>query len=119
VTSLAFQIIFIVFSVAAAGAALRRHKANELSARAAWFWVLFWLVADLAVLWPDAVTRVANRFGIGRGTDFVVYVAMAAMFFLLFRFHVKLELLNRDITKVVRRDALHESRNMKHETNPS
>lgn len=105
-TSIVFQIIFIIFSAAAAGAALRRQRAHELSARAAWFWALFWLLADLAVLWPDAVTRVANRFGIGRGTDFVVYVALAAMFFLLFRFHVKLEVMNRDMTKVVRKDAL-------------
>ena len=101
-----FQIIFLVFSALAIGAVLQRRKKGDLSARAAWFWAWFWILADIAVLWPDAVTRVANRFGIGRGTDFVLYVSLAVMFFLLFRFHVKLEGISREMTKVVRRDAL-------------
>ena len=70
------------------------------------FWILFWLAADVAVLWPNSTTVLANALGIGRGSDLVLYISLAALFYLLFRLHVKVESINRDVTKVVRDKAL-------------
>jgi hypothetical protein len=101
-----FQLLFAVFTAAMLRSVARQKRAGILSPRGALFWALFWLVALAAVWRPDVSTRIANAFGIGRGTDFVVYVALGAMFALLFRLHIKIESLQRDITRVVRRDAL-------------
>ncbi len=101
-----FQIIFVAFSLLAIANVWKRKKDAELGLKGAWFWILFWLLADMAVLWPESTTLIANRFGIGRGSDFILYIAIALIFFILFRLHVKIERMNRDITKVVRRDAL-------------
>lgn len=101
-----FQVLFSVFAVGALVATFLQFKNKGLSGRAAWFWGLVWLGAWAVVVWPESTQRVAGALGIGRGTDVVVYAAIAAIFFLLFRLHVKLETINRQVTQVVRREAV-------------
>ena len=55
---------------------------------------------------PNLTARVAELLGVGRGADVIVYASLAALFFIVFRLMVKIEKLNREITKVVRNDAL-------------
>lgn len=103
-----FQTVFFFFALGVIAHAVRQKRRGLLTARGVLFWVCVWLSAVAVVLWPQVTTRIANRFGIGRGTDFVVYIALAAMFFLLLRLHIKIEIMNRDVTAVVRRNALDE-----------
>ncbi len=69
-------------------------------------WLIFWLTAEVAVWIPDLTTKVANILGIGRGADLVFYLIFILLFYLIFRIYVKIEKIERDITKVVREDAL-------------
>lgn len=101
-----FQIVFAFFALFAIGTVLKRKKDGSLSTNGALFWIVFWVLAMGTVFVPDSVTLVANHLGIGRGTDLVTYVAFALIFFALFRLHVKLHEVERDITHVVRKDAL-------------
>lgn len=103
-----FQIIFVLFALLVISQVLKRKKSGHLSSLGMLFWILVWVGASVAVLWPDATQTLANYFGIGRGTDFVVYSALAIMFFGLFRLHIKIESMQRDITAVVRKKALKE-----------
>jgi len=103
-----FQLVFILFSLFVISQAFRRRKHGLLSTPGMLFWVVLWLSAIGSVLYPDITQVIASYFGIGRGTDFVVYSAFAIMFFVLFRLHIKIESLQRDITKIVRKDALEE-----------
>lgn len=101
-----FQVLFIVASLGAIWGIFSKRKKGELSMRSSFFWVLLWIAADVAVFWPNTTTVIANTLGIGRGTDLVLYVSVVLVFLMLFRLHVKLEAMNRDITKVVRDKAL-------------
>src|SRR3990167_4887384 len=101
-----FQILFTIFALFAMGAVFRRRKEGHLGPKATIFWVLFWLAAIVVVLWPESASKIAEFFGIGRGADLVVYASLAIVFYLLFKLNVKLDSLNRDITKVVRKNAL-------------
>ena len=103
---LLFQILFSLFALAAMVSVLKKRQEGLLGPKGVVFWVLFWLIASVAVWWPNGTTVLANAFGIGRGTDFVLYVAIALLFYLVFKLHVKLESVGRDITKVVRKEAL-------------
>ncbi|MBI2551629.1 DUF2304 domain-containing protein, partial [Candidatus Uhrbacteria bacterium] len=52
-------------------------------------------------------TEIAARFvGVGRGADLAIYVGMLVLFFLVFKLFVKIEEVEREITKVVRKEAL-------------
>ncbi len=101
-----FQFLFIFFSLFAIGTVVRRKKEGLLSIAGTIFWIAFWILADIVVFVPDSTTVFANKLGIGRGTDLITYVAMAIIFFVLFRLHVKLHEIQRDITIVIRKDAL-------------
>lgn len=101
-----FQILFSIFAIGALVATALQYRKEGLSGRAVWFWSLVWLGAWAVVVWPASTQRVAGALGIGRGTDVVVYAAIAVIFFLLFRLHVKIEVVSRQITRVVRRDAI-------------
>mgnify|MGYP005639271841 FL=1 len=101
-----FQILFTLFAIFTIGSVVKRKKEGLLGPKGLIFWVIFWLLAIVAVLWPDSTTQLANLLGIGRGTDFVLYVAIAVLFYIVFRLHIKLESVGRDLTKVVRKETL-------------
>lgn len=101
-----FQILFILFALFNAYNVIKRKKDGQMSSRGAGFWVLFWILAIIAVLLPDSTTVLANKLGIGRGADFVLYISIALLFFLIFKLHIKIEEINRNITKVVRKESL-------------
>ncbi|MDP2692387.1 MAG: DUF2304 domain-containing protein [bacterium] len=103
-----FQILFTLFALFAIGSVLNRKKAGQLSLRGSIFWAGFWLLTIIAVLWPNSTTVLANALGIGRGTDFVLYISIIVIFYLLFRLHIKIEGVSRDMTKIVRKNTLDE-----------
>lgn len=72
-------------------------------------WVLFWLLAGVIVITPGSTFYFARLLGIGRGADLVVYLSLVAIFFIIFRLMVKIEQMNRNITKLVRKIALDEN----------
>jgi hypothetical protein len=101
-----FQILFIAFALFAIISVLKKKISNNLGFKATVFWILFWVLAVVVVLLPNSTTMIANQFGIGRGVDFIFYISLAIIFFLLFKLNVKLDSLNRDITKVIREKAI-------------
>lgn len=106
-----FQILIIVFSFLAIGAIFLRRKKDGLGVRGTAFWILFWLGVDVVILFPNSTTVLANKLGIGRGADFIVYISILMIFLLLFRLNVKIEGLNRHLTKVARKVALDDHKN--------
>ncbi|PIR75839.1 MAG: hypothetical protein CO030_05195 [Candidatus Magasanikbacteria bacterium CG_4_9_14_0_2_um_filter_42_11] len=101
-----FQFLFLLFSLFAIGTVVKRKKDAVMSNIGTAFWMFFWVLADVVVFFPDSTTLFANRLGIGRGSDLITYVSLALVFFVLFRLHVKLHEIQRDITSLVRKDAL-------------
>ncbi len=101
-----FQIIFVLFSVLAIWSVFRRFQDQMLGWRGLLFWSLFWVGVSLVIVYPESSQYIADTFGIGRGADLILYVSTAVIFFVLFRLHIKIEGLRRDITKVIRQEAL-------------
>ncbi len=101
-----FQTLFTVFTLYALSSVIARKRSGELGPKGLVFWMLFWVVATVFVWYPESTNIIARTFGIGRGTDFVLYVSLVVIFFVLFRLHVKIESMSRDVTKVVRDKAL-------------
>lgn len=103
---LLFQVLFCAFVVFAVCRVLQRRREGLLGSKGMIFWVVFWLLAAIVVVWPYSASTLANTFGIGRGSDLIVYAAVALLFYLVFKLHIKLESIGRDVTKLVRRNAL-------------
>ncbi|MEK7189901.1 MAG: DUF2304 family protein [Patescibacteria group bacterium] len=91
--------LFIVFTLIKV---IGRFRAKEVSLGALVFWCMFWTIV-LVVAWqPRLSTELANRLGVGRGTDLIMYVSVAALFYFIFRLTVRIEKMEKNITKVVR-----------------
>ncbi len=100
------QTVLVVFFLFALFKVVSRFKVGELNLTATVGWVIFWIAAGVIVLLPNSTAYFAKMVGIGRGADLVVYLALAILFFIIFKLTVKIELLNRDMTKLTRKISL-------------
>ena len=109
---LLIQFILIIFFLVAIIKVIDRYRANDLPIWGMIYWVLFWLVAGIIVVLPDTTFYFARLAGISRGADLIVYVALVLIFFMIFRLLVKVDGLNKDITKLTRKMALDEEKKL-------
>ncbi len=103
---LVFQLFFSAFTLYAASGVWMRKKDGLLGSKGTCFWLSFWGAALVMVWWPESTSALAKLVGIGRGADVVLYSSIAVLFFLLFRLHIKIESIGRDMTRITRHVAL-------------
>lgn len=69
-----------------------------------------WGAVALAIVDPELLQAVANRSGIGRGADLVLYLGVLAFLGVSFYFYSRYVLLQRQLTDIVRHLAIQEAR---------
>ena len=102
------QIILIIFFIFAIIKVIGRFRVGDLRVSEMVLWIIFWLVAGIIVISPDSTFYFARLVGVSRGADLVVYVALVLLFFIVFKLIVKIEKIDRDITKIIRKSALND-----------
>lgn len=102
------QILLSIFILFAIIRLITRFKKINSKISEFLMWLCFWVIAVVAVWVPNFLTHVANLVGIGRGADLVLYVSVVLVFYLFFKIYIRLEKIERNITKVVRKEALKE-----------
>ncbi|HBW74411.1 MAG TPA: hypothetical protein DEF59_04090 [Candidatus Magasanikbacteria bacterium] len=95
-------IAFVVLRIAA------RFRAKDMGVFVFLSWLVFWSLAAIVVWRPELSTEIAQVFGVGRGADFVTYIALIALFYGFFRLGVRLERQERNISKLTQALALRE-----------
>jgi hypothetical protein len=103
---LPIQIVLGIFLVFAVTRVLLRLKDGALTFNSFLFWLSLWVLAGLGLFRPELTSVVAQKLGIGRGSDAVVYASILVLFYLIFRTNILLENLRHDLTKLVRDLAL-------------
>lgn len=73
------------------------------------FMLLFLLVFGFALFFPEVWTSVANFFGIGRGTDLLLYSTVFVFLLFIVSVFRKFRTQERQITKLARKIALLEA----------
>lgn len=104
------KIFIIVFAFFAISRALKRFRKEELTKREVMLWTIFWVLVVAATLWPNTTDIFAKLFGVGRGADLLIYISLIALFFIVFKLVVKMEKIEKDITKIVRKMAIDEKK---------
>ena len=74
-----FQLLLILGIVLIAALAVRFLPGERSLALKRIFAILFVIAAVLAILFPNVLTTIAHAFGIGRGTDLLLYVFIVAV----------------------------------------
>lgn len=71
------------------------------------FWFLFWLSAAFAIIFLHWIDALALRLGFSaNGIELLLYIGVVALFYLIFSLRLKVEKLDRDLTKLTREIAL-------------
>lgn len=104
------QIILVAFFLFALLKVFSRFRSGELNGKEALVWAIFWTLSIVVVVNPNSTSILAKTLGVGRGVDAVMYLAVTSLFFLVFKIFVHLEKIERQITKLVRQDALDQSK---------
>lgn len=71
------------------------------------FWLIFWVLAGASVLSLKFIDRLVSDFGFSAsGINFLAYIAILILFYFNFRLRLKVEKMDKDITKMARAVAL-------------
>ena len=100
------QIILIAAIILIILRLIYKLKIKEISPKQFFSWLFLWLLAILVIWQPKLTVILANQVGIGRGVDLVIYVSIIVVFYLRFRLLLRIEQLEKNITKIVKDDAL-------------
>ena len=103
--------IVLILAVVLVSLALMRGGSNarHLAIRRIML-MLFALVAAFSVFFPGILTSIANFFGIGRGTDLVLYALIVSFLVFMATTYQRFRGLESSLTLLSRRIALDEAR---------
>lgn len=104
------QIITIIAVLYLLTRTAAKYRRREITLNESIGWGILWFAVGIVVLYPKLADRVAAEIGLktATGIDLVVYVAVGVVFYLVFRLFVRIERIERDVTKIVRHVALKE-----------
>lgn len=74
------QIVLLILIIFTLTRVILRMKEGRLEVGPFIFWVLIWITAVAAVLFPDVTTNIANQIGVGRGADAIIYISLIVLF---------------------------------------
>lgn len=107
------QTLVTLFVISVLYRLFRQWQQRQMTIASFLVWLFLWLVV-LVIFWqPEIASYLANRLGVGRGADLIIYLSIVTIFYLLFKILIRLNKIEKDITKIVRQDALkdeHEKR---------
>ncbi len=100
------QILFIILILFILSRLLIRLKSHQVSILNFLIWLIFWIGAGVIVLYPEATNFLARLLGVGRGADVIIYFSLILLFYFIFYLTVRLRVIERQITEIVRKISL-------------
>ena len=100
------QLFILVFALFAITRTIFQFRQGVLTIAWLLFWIVFWIIAGFVAVLPQTTDVVARFVGVGRGADVVIYFSLVALFYLIFRVYVKIEQVEGEITRLVRKLAM-------------
>ena len=104
------QIIILIIIALIIVKIWQKYRQQTITIREFFLWIGFWLIVAVLFIFPETAQTAAKWLGIGRGVDLIIYLGLIVLFFAVFYILLRIERLERDITKVVREDALKNSK---------
>lgn len=100
------QLILTIIALLSVERVIARARARAIGRALAAMWCVGAGVFLVCVWRPDLSTRLSNFFGIGRGVDAAMYVAVTLLFYIVLRMYLKLEQQENHLTTLVSEIAL-------------
>lgn len=101
-----YSVFFTIFAIIAILIVYLRLRDNRLSFASFLLWTLLWIFIVIFAINPEFSEIFAHLFGITRGLDFIIIVAIIGLLYLCFKLYSKIEKQQEDINKIVRELAI-------------
>ncbi len=99
-----FALLIIVFFVTRI---IRQKQKNQITKNETILWLVFWSLAALAVIFIKTIDSIVAAMGFsGSGINFLIYIAVMILFYLIFKLRLKIVKLEKNITDITREIAL-------------
>lgn len=105
---LPLQIIISLFVIIVVYRLIAKYREGIIKTSELIGWLAIWLIVAVVFWLPGTTSYLALFFGIGRGVDLAIYIAVLIIFYLIFRLYLKLDKQQSELTKIVRHLALNE-----------
>ena len=90
---------------------LAQKQKQEITASEFFLWLTFWLLAGLAVIFIKQIDQLVAYLGFsGSGINFLIYLAVLALFYLVFRLRLTLAKTDQELTKLARQITLNDKK---------
>lgn len=84
-----------------------KRRNNDISRNEFLLWLIFWLIAGLAVIFMKKIDSLVSSLGFSSsGIDILLYLGIAVVFYFIFRMRLRLEKIEQNITRLVREISL-------------
>lgn len=103
-----FQIIVGIVILIILSRVILKYNKREISKFELLFWIIFWIIILTIVLFPEIINYIANILGVGRGADVAIYIGILLIFYIIFKIYIRIDKIEKDMTKLVRKIALME-----------
>ena len=103
---LIYSVIFPIFSLIAIGLFYIRFSENKTSLSSFILWTIMWIFVIIFSIFPNVSLVFAKAFGITRGLDFIIIVALVLLFYLAIKLYLKIDKLQENMNTIVKEVAL-------------
>jgi hypothetical protein len=101
------QVIAIIIILFFVLRLMGQKKKKEINGKEFSLWFIFWLLAAVAIIFIRSIDRLVADLGFsGSGINFLIYLAVLGLFYLVLRLRIDLEKLDKNLTDVARLVAL-------------
>jgi hypothetical protein len=100
------QIVALVVAVVHIARLLSLWKGRKIPGKTALLWFLIWAAVLFVVFFTPVIDALSRPIGVGRGIDMVVYISILILFYFTFQLNMKIDKLEREITRLVREISL-------------
>lgn len=94
------QFLTVLFVIFAGSRAVLRFHDRVIGYGEFFFWACIWTAVLVIIFNPSIADMTADIFGLQRGTDAMFFIAVVLLFYLIFRMYVKLDIVDRNLTRL-------------------
>ncbi|MBI4779061.1 DUF2304 family protein [Candidatus Falkowbacteria bacterium] len=101
------QIIALIIIASILARLYWQKQKNYIGMNEFLFWLIFWILAAVLIVSLKFLDKLVAELGFsGSGIEVLLYLSVAALFYFVFRLRLKMEKIEKDITKIVQNISL-------------
>lgn len=101
------QIIVLLIILVFYQRVIKQRRKNLMSQNEFLFWTFFWGLSAILVLFIKKLDLLAQSIGLtASGIDILIYSSILVIFYFIFRLRLRMEKIEKEITKIIREKAL-------------